>query len=205
MLLGNWRQISLLNMDVQLLSKALAYCIKKILPNIIHNSGYSGYAQHKSGYVERRFIGETIQTSDDVMEFTKCKGISGILAFLDFGKAFDSVEWNFLHKSLEAFYFGSDFKKWVSLLYTDISSCVSNNGVHISDFFALERGIRQGDPSSLYLFIAAVEILAIAMRANTNIRGISIGDQEFKLEQYADDTTGILKDEESLKIFFGKL
>ena len=74
-----------------------------------------------------------------------------------------------------------------------------------SDFFALERGVRQGDPFSSYLFITAVEILAIAIRTNNNIRGISIGDQEYKLVQYADDTTGILKGEESLKVFLDVL
>ena len=163
------------------------------MPKIIHSN--------QSGYVEGRFIGETIQTIiDDIMEFTKCEGIDRILAFLNFEKAFDSVEWNFLHKRLDVFNFGSDFKKWVSVLYTDISSCVSNNGVH-SDFFALSRGVHQDDPLSPYLFIVAVEILAIAKRKNNNIRGISIGDQEYKLVQYADDTTGILKDEESLKVF----
>lgn len=118
-------------MDVKLLSKALDYRIKNILPKIIHSN--------QSGYVEGRFIGETIQTIDDIMEFKKCEGIGGILAFLDFEKAFDSVECNFLLKCLDIFNFGSDFKKWVSVLYTDISSCVSNNGVH-SDFVALERG-----------------------------------------------------------------
>ena len=152
---------------------------------------------------EGLLVKQLIRTIDDIMEFTKCEG-NGILAFLDFGKAFDSVEWNFLHKCLEVFNFGSYFKKWVSLLYTDISSCVSNNGVH-SDFFALERGIRQGDPLSTYLFIVAVEILAIAVRTNNSIRGISIGDQDYKLVQYADDTTGILKDEESLKVFLDVL
>ena len=75
-------------MDVKPLSKALAYRIKKILPKIIHSN--------QSGYVEGRFIGETIRTIDDIMEFTKCKGIGSILAFLDFEKAFDCVEWNFL-------------------------------------------------------------------------------------------------------------
>ena len=92
-LLGNWRPISLLNMDVKLFSKALGYRIKKILPKLIHSN--------QSGYVEGRFIGETIRAIDNIMEFTKCEGVGGILAFLDFEKAFDSVEWNFLHKCLD--------------------------------------------------------------------------------------------------------
>ena len=79
------------------------------------------------------------------MEFTKNESISSILAFLDFEKAFDSIEWNFNSRCLEVFGFGADFRKWVSILYTDVSSCVSNNGLH-SDFFSLERGVGQGDP-----------------------------------------------------------
>jgi len=144
--------------------------------------------------VEARFIGEIIRTIDDIKEFTKSERISGILAFLDFEKAFDSIEWEFLHKCLEVFNFGPDFNKWVSVLYTDISSLVCNNGVH-SDFFKVERGVRQGDPLSPYLFIMAVEILAIVIRTNNEIHGI---DNEIKLLQYVDDTTGVLRDETSL-------
>ena len=188
--LDNWRSISLLNTDVKILSKILAFRIKKILPNVIHHN--------QSAYVEGRYIGETIRKIYDIMEFTKNEGISGILAFLDFEKAFDSIEWNFISRCLEVFGFGADFRKWVSILYTDVSSCVSNNGLH-SDFFNLERGVRQGDPLSPYIFITAVELLAIAIRTNDNIRGINLGDCEIKLLQYADDTTGILKDDASLK------
>ena len=147
--------------------------------------------------MEGRFIGETTRTIDDIMEYTKGERISGILAFLDFEKASDSVEWDFVHTCLEAFNFGSDFKKWVSMFYTDISSCVCNNGWQ-SEFFKIERGVRQGDPLSPYLFIIAAEILAIAIRSNTDIHGIKLGNNEIKLLQYADDTTGILRDEASL-------
>ena len=189
-LLDNWRPISLLNTDVKILSKALAFRIKKVLPNIIHHN--------QSGYVEGRYIGETIRTIYDIMDFTKSEGTSGILAFLDFEKAFDSIEWNFIHRCLEVFGFGSDFIRWFSVLYKDISSCVCNNGVH-SDYFILERGVRQGDPLSPYIFITAVELLSINIRTNSNIRGINIGETEIKVLQYADDTTGVLKDDCSLK------
>ena len=49
----------------------------------------------------------------------------------------------------------------------------------------MEKGVHQGDPLSPYLFIVASEIVAIAIRKNNNIGGISIGDQEYKLLQYA--------------------
>ena len=55
--LDNWRPISLLNTDVKILSKILTFRIKKILPNIIHHN--------QSGYVEGRYIGETIRTKYD--------------------------------------------------------------------------------------------------------------------------------------------
>ena len=74
-----------------------------------------------------------------------------------------------------------------------------------SNFFSLERGVRKGDPLSPYLFIIAVERLAIAIRQNPGIKGISIGKEEKKLLQYADDTTAVLSDTNSAKILFDLL
>ena len=58
----------------------------------------------------------------------------------------------------------------------------------------IERGVRQGDPLSPYLFVTAVEILAIAIRDKDSIKGIEINDLETKLLQFADDTTAVLSD-----------
>ena len=172
--LENRRPISLVNVDTKIMSKVLATRIKNVLPDIIHHN--------QSGFVKDRYIGETVRSIFDLMDFTFKENIPGMLIFIDFHKAFDSVEWNYLVTCLEAFRFGPDFIRWVKTLYKNIQSCVINNG-RTTGYFALERGVRQGDPLSPYLFVTVVETLAIAIRQNTAIKGISIGKEETKLLQ----------------------
>ena len=134
------------------------------------------------------------------MEYTENENIPGLLIYIDFQKAFDTLEWNFLFNCLNAFNFGPEFKRWIKTFYKNIQSCVINNGL-TSDYFYLTRGVRQGDPLSPYLFLLAVEILATAVRENTEIKGIAIERQETKLLQYADDTTAVLSDLDSAQTF----
>ena len=82
-----------------------------------------------------------------------------------------------------------------------MSSCVINNGLSSSSF-NLERGVRQGDPLSPYLFVVAIEILTISLRLNDSIKGIKIDDDETKFLAYADDITAILPDISSARKLF---
>ena len=75
----------------------------------------------------------------------------------------------------------------------------------MSDYFILERGVRQGDPLSPYLFVVAIESLAIAIRKNPAIRGIMIGNEEIKLLRYADDMTAVFSDINSAQALFDLL
>ena len=127
-----------------------------------------------------------------------------MLLFIDFEKAFDSLEWNVLFKVLEVMNFGPMFRKWIHTFYSNITSCVMNNG-HASDFFQLYRGVRQGCPLSGLLFVLAIEVLAQAIRENENIHGLKINDTEFKLSMYADDLTAFIEDERSASQLFSLL
>ncbi len=190
MLLKNWRPISLLNTDYKILTKGLASRLKKVLPSIIDSD--------QTGFLEGRYIGENIRTIADLIEYTSLKDMPGILLLIDFEKAFDTVKWSYIIKCLKYFNFGDSFIHWVRVLYNNIESTVINNG-HTSDHFRLFRGIRQGCPISPYLFIIVVEVLAISIRANKNIRGIQVGSTELKISQLADDTTLVLLDILSVK------
>ena len=128
----------------------------------------------------------------------------GLLLCLDFEKAFDSVDWRFMFKVLHAFGFGPDISQWIFTFYRHIKSSVAVNG-QLSEWFSIQRGCRQGDPISPYLFILCVEILATMIRQNKNIKGILIRETEYKISQYADDTEIMLEGdknsfEETVKI-----
>ena len=61
----------------------------------------------------------------------------GLLLFLDFEKAFDSLEWSFVNRSLEYFGLSPSLIHWVRTFYNDIESCILSNG-WCSNFFKLQ-------------------------------------------------------------------
>ena len=101
------------------------------------------------------------------------------------------IKWSLIKKKLEYFGFGPSLLAWVECFYSKAESCVLNSG-WTSNFFNIARGVRQGFPSSPYLFILSVEVLVMAIRRNRNIRRIVVNQEEIKLSQYTDDTTLIL-------------
>ena len=183
MFLENWRPISLINVDSKIATKVIANRIKNVLPSVIH--------PNQSGFMKGSFIGETARSILDIISHTESLQLPGVLLFIDFEKAFDSIEHEFLYKALQCFNFGPSFIKWIQMFYNNLSSCVLNNGFFSSPF-QLERGVRQGDPLSPYLFLISIEIMAISIRTNENIEGIKIGEDETRSLLYADDMTATL-------------
>lgn len=185
--LQNWRPITLLNTSYKIVSGVIANRIKFCLQKLIDPD--------QTGFVLGRYIGENTR----LMQMTEDKNIPGLLLFIDFEKAFDLISWQFIQKVLQFFNFGTSIQKWVHIFYTNIISAVKQGG-NLSEFFEIQRGCRQGDPLSPYLFILCAEILAIKLRTNSNIQGLKSVNIENKLSQFADDTAIILDGSEiSLK------
>lgn len=180
--LSNWRPIT---------SKAIAKRIEPTLPNLIHSD--------QTGFVKGRYIGENIRLINDIMEYTSLQNLPGILTSLDFRKAFDSIEWPFIMKTLDHFNFGSDIKRWIKLFYTNTETAVQNN-CFITSWFKPSKGVRQGCPLSPYLFILSAEVLSKRIRQDSNVRGIKVFGKEIKLSQFADYTTLFNADIESLEM-----
>ena len=191
--LKNWRPISLINVDAKIASKAIALRIKKVIGKLVH--------WDQTAYVGNRNIRESVRLISDILEYTDENDIEAILFSADFEKAFDSVEHSFIISTFKAFGFGPDFIQWVKTFFKNVESCVMNNG-RSTGYFPLERGTRQGDPISAYLFILALEILLIQIRENADIKGIIIDETEIKLSAYADDGSFFVTDIHSLQAIF---
>ena len=177
--LKNWRPISLLNVIYKLASSVIATRLKSVLHKIIN--------QDQKGFISGRFIGENIRLIYDILFETKQQEIPGLILSIDFQQAFDSVSWKFIHKTLDYFNFGPSFKRWIEIFQNGSESCILQNG-HMTDYFSLQRGCRQGDPISPYIFILCAEVLSHMLRKDKDIKGIIINNKEYKLSQYADDT-----------------
>ena len=179
--LSNWRPITLLNTSYKIASACIAARIKHVLPSIIHGD--------QTGFLAGRYIGENVRLIYDVLYHTEKYSIPGQILLIDFLKAFDSVSWSFIEKCLDFFNFGEMLKTWFKTFYSDLTSCVSVNGGY-TKWFQIQRGCRQGDPVSPYIFLICAEILSLLIRNNKDIKGIKINqDLMILLSQFADDTS----------------
>ena len=149
MVLSNWRPITLLNVDYKILARAIVKRIEAKLPKLVHPD--------QTGFVKGRCIGQNVRLLNDLMEFTESNQLPDILLFIDFEKAFDTLEWPFIQHALKFFNFGPNIRKWISVLYNDVESGVINGG-YMTSYFRVSRGVRQGCPLSPLLFILCVEM-----------------------------------------------
>ena len=181
--LKNWRPISLLCVTYKLASTVIANRMKPYIDKIVSKS--------QTGFLSGRNISESTRLIYDIMHYTEVKKINEILLLIDFAKAFDSISWTFIYKILSYFGFDDDLLKWIKMFNNNITGRVCQSGF-LSNSINIEKGCRQGDPISSYLFILAAEVLAILIGLDTEITGISIGKTQYRLVQFADDTSLIL-------------
>jgi len=83
--------------------------MKKILPKIINNG--------QTGFLKDRFIGENIRLIYSIINYTNTEQIPGLLLFIDFEKAFDTIKWSFIEKTLKYINFGTSLVTWIKLFY----------------------------------------------------------------------------------------
>ena len=178
--LKNLRPITLLNSDYKIIEKAIAQRIQNVLDRIID------YDQ--VGFMKKRRAAQCVRKLIDLINFCKTSGLDSFLLCLDYQKAFDRPELTSILKSLAFFNFPQVIQQWIGILYRGFSVKIQNNG-YFTDKVDIQRSVHQGGCASAFLYIILAETLAIQIRNNIDIKGISTGDFTHKLNQFADDTS----------------
>ena len=108
--------------------------------------------------------------------------------------------YDYLISVLKKFGFVENLLYWIKILLNDQQSCVINRGFTIS-YFTLQKGERQGDPISAYLFMLVLEVLFELTKNNADIRRITISSRVISCTGFANDSTFFLGDFISVGIF----
>ena len=190
-LLKYWCPISLQNTDYKIASKVIAERLKHSLPVII--------SPNQIGYVKDRNITDNVRIISDIINYTDINDIHGILLTIDFQKAFDCVNWEFLELTLKKFKYGPSFIRWIKTFYNNISSCIINHR-YTSKYFPVRQGCQVTHCHLIYSYLWQ-KSWGSKIRANVDIRGIEMYGTQHKILQYADDTNGIVRDLRSAKLF----
>ncbi|GFS09237.1 retrovirus-related Pol polyprotein from type-1 retrotransposable element R2 [Elysia marginata] len=191
--LNNWRCITPINVDYKIFTKMPALRLQKVIKSIVH--------ENQSGFISGRKICSHIRLLDDIIRYTGTEKTEGIVVSLDYKKAFDSVYKEAILAALKEFNFGPNFIKYIETILSNTESA-TKKGVWMSKFNKTEKGVRQGCNVSPLLFVLVVEILAIKLRSNENIRGIfndGALEDKLKLLHYGDGMTLVVKNQEDLR------
>lgn len=177
---GNYRPIALIPVDVKVLSKALTHRLHCVMRDLVHPD--------QKGFIKGRSIHHHVRFLGDLQDLVTSRDEEAYALFLDFQKAFDRVNWEYLFRLLARMGFGPNFIGWVRLLYTKPQAHLLLNG-NIQPALYPTRGVKQGDPLSALLFVLTLEPLTNLLRAHEEHGVCLSADHTATGMFFADDST----------------
>ena len=184
-LLDSYRPITLLNTDYKLLAKALANRFGPAMQHVIDPT--------QTAFVPGRWIGDNVLSHLEEVEYLQQTGQPGCMVFLDFSKAYDRLDRQWVSRCMASMGFGQRACKWVSIMLHSTTATAAFNGWQ-SASFPEASGVQQGSPLSPLLYVIAAQPLASHLRLQAQLgvlRPILMPDGQPApvSHQHADDTT----------------
>ena len=187
-LLKNWRPVSLLNVDYKILAKIITKRLYEEVKNEIS-------IEQKCALKGRQITDIHLNLLAALKNGKQSKDPI-IITCYDYTKAFDMIDHSVIWTTLKKMKIKESTIKWIQIMYHNIISKIQVNGALTKEILIL-RGIRQGCPLSMLLFVIALESLARNLKSNTGVKAPYLN---MKAQQYADDLTSITSDADSQRV-----
>ncbi|KAL4033168.1 hypothetical protein IC575_006254 [Cucumis melo] len=166
----DFRPISLTTSIYKIIAKTLSNRLKLTLLGTISGN--------QLAFIKNRQITDAILMANEVLDYWKVKKIKGFILKLDIEKAFDNLNWDFIDYVLEIKNFPNSWRKWIRGCISNVTYSVIINGRPQGRIKA-NRGLRQGDPLSPFLFVIAMDYLTrllTHLKVSGAIKGVSLNN-----------------------------
>lgn len=139
--------ISLCNVGYKIIGKVLTNHLKRFMSQVVSGN--------QSAFVARHLIRDNILVIHEILHSLKMLDMTeepGMALKIDMVKAYDSVEWNFFIAVMKRLRFNARFCSWIyECISTTLFSVMLNGSPE--GYFCPQRGLRQRDPLSSFLFL----------------------------------------------------
>ncbi|GKB34823.1 RNA-directed DNA polymerase, eukaryota, reverse transcriptase zinc-binding domain protein [Tanacetum coccineum] len=182
-LITDFHPISLIGIHYKIIAKNLANRLSKVIDKIV--------SKEQSTFIAGRQILDSLIILSEIIEWHKKEKSSSSFLKWILKKAFDSISWKYLDHILDRLGFGYKWCSWIKACLSSSRASILVNGSPTSEF-SINRGLKQGDPLSSFLFILVMEGLHNAFSeavGNGLISGININNSTINISYlfFADD------------------